>query len=70
MKTKKWLANGRESHSPATKSGVDPMGLEPMTHSLEGCRSVRLSYGSPPSDAAKLRLSAIPAKLFPIFFPT
>ena len=27
-------------------SGVIPLGLEPKTHSLEGCCSIQLSYGT------------------------
>ena len=26
---------------------VIPLGLEPKTHSLEGCCSIQLSYGTP-----------------------
>ena len=32
---------------------VIPLGLEPKTHSLEGCCSIQLSYGTP-SNAAML----------------
>ncbi len=33
---------------PPFLSGVIPRGFEPRTHSLEGCCSIQLSYGTVP----------------------
>ena len=35
---------------------VIPLGLEPKTHSLEGCCSIHLSYGTIPLGAANILL--------------
>ena len=34
------------SHPPDFQRSVIPSGFEPETHSLEGCCSIQLSYGT------------------------
>ena len=41
-----------------SETSVIPLGLEPKTHSLEGCCSIQLSYGTQTSYAVSTRLSA------------
>ena len=39
-------------------SFVIPAGFEPTTHSLEGCCSIQLSYGTIPNKSAKVELQS------------
>ena len=41
-----------------SETSVIPLGLEPKTHSLEGCCSIQLSYGTPISSAVSRCLPA------------
>ena len=44
---------------------VIPLGFEPKTHSLEGCCSIQLSYGTPLFAGAKLAHYFNISNLFP-----
>ena len=43
------MANGIPPREKACNLYVIPLGLEPKTHSLEGCCSIQLSYGTIPA---------------------
>ena len=67
------MANGIPPRGKACNLYVIPLGLEPKTHSLEGCCSIQLSYGTIPakrdckvsdfSPKCKFRAGSSPVKL-------
>ena len=52
----------RKSPRITSETFVIPLGLEPKTHSLEGCCSIQLSYGT------SLRFAAAKVDIFFFFF--